>query len=100
MNAPEMSRVYGYIRASTDKQIASPETQRQIIEDYARRLGRSVDRFFVDPGDLGQEVCCSTGRPARNWSLDPRARVTRSLWRGSIGSAARFVGFARILSSG
>ena len=35
MNAEEMSRTYGYIRASTDKQIASPETQRQIIEDYA-----------------------------------------------------------------
>ena len=33
MNAQEMSHVYGYIRASTDKQIASPETQRQIIED-------------------------------------------------------------------
>ena len=49
MTAPEMARVYGYIRASTDKQIASPETQRQIIEDYAKRLGRSVDRYFVDP---------------------------------------------------
>jgi hypothetical protein len=32
MNAQEMSRVYGYIRASTDKQIASPDTQKQIIE--------------------------------------------------------------------
>ena len=27
MNAQEMSRGYGYIRASTDKQITSPETQ-------------------------------------------------------------------------
>ena len=33
MNAQEMADVYGYIRASTDKQIASPETQRQIIEE-------------------------------------------------------------------
>ena len=49
MNAQEMKRVYGYIRASTDKQIASPDTQRQIIEDYAKRLSRSVDRYFIDP---------------------------------------------------
>jgi len=50
-----MSRRYGYIRASTDKQIASPETQRQIIEDYANRRGRSVDRFFVDPAVSGKK---------------------------------------------
>ena len=55
MNAQEMARVYGYIRASTDKQIASPETQRQIIEDYAKRLGRSVDRFFIDPAVSGKK---------------------------------------------
>ena len=55
MNAQEMSRVYGYIRASTDKQIASPETQRQIIEDYAKRLGRSVDRYFIDPAVSGKK---------------------------------------------
>ena len=50
-----MARVYGYIRASTDKQIASPETQRQIIEEYARRLGRTVDRFFIDPAISGKK---------------------------------------------
>jgi DNA invertase Pin-like site-specific DNA recombinase len=55
MNAQEMSRVYGYVRASTDKQIASPETQRQIIEEYAKRLGRSVDRFFIDPAVSGKK---------------------------------------------
>jgi DNA invertase Pin-like site-specific DNA recombinase len=55
MNASEMARVYGYIRASTDKQIASPEPQRQIIEDYARRLGLSVDRYFVDPATSGKK---------------------------------------------
>jgi DNA invertase Pin-like site-specific DNA recombinase len=43
MNAQEMSHIYGYIRASTDKQIASPETQRQIIEEYCRRIERSLD---------------------------------------------------------
>jgi DNA invertase Pin-like site-specific DNA recombinase len=50
-----MHRVYGYIRASTDKQIASPETQKQIIEDYAKRIGKSVDRFFVDPAASGRK---------------------------------------------
>jgi DNA invertase Pin-like site-specific DNA recombinase len=49
-----MRRLYGYIRASTDKQIASPETQKQIIEDYAKRLGRSVDRYFIDPDISGK----------------------------------------------
>jgi DNA invertase Pin-like site-specific DNA recombinase len=54
MKLQEMRRVYGYIRASTDKQIASPETQRQIIDDYAKRLGRGVDRFFIDPAVSGK----------------------------------------------
>ncbi len=31
MNAAEMARIYGYIRASTDKQIASPETQTVLV---------------------------------------------------------------------
>jgi DNA invertase Pin-like site-specific DNA recombinase len=48
-------RVYGYIRASTDKQVASPETQREIIEEYARRLGRTVDAFYVDPATSGKK---------------------------------------------
>jgi DNA invertase Pin-like site-specific DNA recombinase len=55
MNAQEMSHVHGYIRASTDKQIASPETQKQIIEDYARRIGKTVDRYFVDPATSGKK---------------------------------------------
>ena len=55
MNAQEMARVYGYIRASTDKQIASPDTQKQIIDDYARRLGKTVDRYFIDPAVSGKK---------------------------------------------
>ena len=95
MNAKEMARTYGYIRASTDKQIASPQTQRQIIEDYASRLGRSVDRFFIDPAvsgkkslferDAGKELSLilKTGDHVIVARLD---RLSRS-----------FVGFARIL---
>ena len=48
-------RVFGYIRASTDKQIASPETQREIVEEYARRLGRNVDGFYIDPATSGKK---------------------------------------------
>jgi DNA invertase Pin-like site-specific DNA recombinase len=56
MDTPcDRPRIYGYIRASTDKQVASPETQREIIEEYARRLGRSVDVFYVDPATSGKK---------------------------------------------
>jgi DNA invertase Pin-like site-specific DNA recombinase len=47
--------LYGYGRASTDNQVASPETQRQIMEDYAKRLGRHVDRYFIDPAVSGKK---------------------------------------------
>jgi len=95
MNAQEMSRRYGYIRASTDKQIASPETQRQIIEEYANRRGRSVDRFFVDPAVSGKEPL---------FDRDAGKEMLAVLKRGDEVIVARldrlsrsFVGFARIL---
>ena len=86
MTAAEMARVYGYIRASTDKQIASPETQRQIIEDYAGRLGRSVDHFFVDPAVSGKKSLFDR-EAGKELSLILR-RVTASSWPVSIVSAA------------
>jgi DNA invertase Pin-like site-specific DNA recombinase len=55
MNAEEMARVYGYIRASTDKQVASPETQKQIITEYASHLGKKIDDFYVDPASSGKK---------------------------------------------
>ena len=75
MNAQEMARVYGYIRALTDKQIASPETQRQIIEEYARRIGRSVDRFFIDPATSGKKRLHRSRRGPRA-DGDPASRGT------------------------
>src|SRR5580698_8779899 len=47
---------YGYIRASTRKQDMSPETQRRIIEDYARdlRKGGEVLQFFTDPAQYSK----------------------------------------------
>ena len=95
MNAPEMSHVYGYIRASTDKQIASPETQRQIIEDYAKRLGRSVDRFFIDPAVSGKKPLFD-----REAGKDMMAQLKKGdeIIVARLDRLSRsFVGFARIL---
>src|SRR5262249_41862313 len=48
-------RVFGYVRASTSKQIASPETQRQIIEEYCRRIDCSLDAVYADPATSGKK---------------------------------------------
>lgn len=47
-------RVFGYIRMSTDKQAASPETQRTVIKGYlaANNLGDDVT-FFQDSAKSG-----------------------------------------------
>ena len=95
MNAAEMVRVYSYIRASTDKQIASPETQRQIIDDYAKRLGRTVERYFVDPAVSGKKPL---------FDREAGKEMLAQLNKGDEVIVARldrlsrsFVGFARIL---
>ncbi len=95
MNAQEMSRVYGYIRASTDKQIASPDTQKQIIQDYAGRLGRSVDRYFIDPAVSGKKSL---------FDREAGKELSLVLKKGDEVIVARldrlsrsFVGFAKIL---
>jgi DNA invertase Pin-like site-specific DNA recombinase len=97
MNAQEMSHVYGYIRASTDKQIASPETQRQIIEEYAGRLGRSVDRYFIDPATSGKKRLQEreAGRELMTTLLSRDTVIVARLDRLS----RSFIGFAQILDS-
>jgi DNA invertase Pin-like site-specific DNA recombinase len=55
MNASGIARNYGYIRASTDKQVAWPETQRQLIIDYAARIGKTIDFFYIDPATSGKK---------------------------------------------
>jgi len=95
MTTSEGSHVYGYGRASTDRQIASPETQRQMIEDYAKRLGRSVDRFFIDPAVSGKKPL---------FDREAGKELALTLRKGDEVIVARldrlsrsFVGFARIL---
>jgi DNA invertase Pin-like site-specific DNA recombinase len=97
MNAQEMSRVYGYIRASTDRQIASPETQREIIEEYAKRIGRSVDRFFIDPPTSGKKRLHDRDA-GRELMTTLRSRDTVIVARLDRLSRS-FIGFAQILDS-
>jgi DNA invertase Pin-like site-specific DNA recombinase len=97
MNAQEMARVYGYIRASTDKQIASPDTQKQIIEGYARRIGRSVDRFFIDPATSGKKRLHDRDA-GRELMTTLRSRDTVIVARLDRLSRS-FIGFAQILDS-
>ena len=97
MNAAEMARVYGYIRASTDKQIASPETQRQIIEDYAKRIGRSVDRYFIDPATSGKKRL-QVREAGQDLMATLRSRDTVIVARLDRLSRS-FIGFAEILDS-
>ena len=97
MNAKEMAHVYGYIRASTDRQIASPETQRQIIEDYAKRLGRTVDRYFIDPAVSGKKRLHdrNAGR-----ELMATLRVRDTVIVARLDRLSRsFIGFAQILDT-
>ena len=97
MNAQEMCHTYGYIRASTDKQIASPETQRQIIEEYAKRLGRGVDRFFVDPATSGKKKLHDR-EAGREVMATLKSRDTVIVARLDRLSRS-FIGFAHILEA-
>jgi len=97
MTAAEIRRVYGYIRASTDRQVASPETQRQIIEDYARRIGKTVDGFFTDPDMSGKKPLYD--RPAGR-ELMVRLRPRDTVIVARLDRLSRsFLDFARILDT-
>jgi putative DNA-invertase from lambdoid prophage Rac len=52
---PLLGRVWFYGRASTSKQIASPDTQKGIGIEYAARLGRPIDGFYIDPAVSGKK---------------------------------------------
>jgi hypothetical protein len=50
---PTTSRTYGYVRASTVKEVESPEAQAEIIATYCRRIGRRLDEVFSDDAPAG-----------------------------------------------
>ncbi len=94
---PPKPRIYGYVRASTSKQIASPETQRQIIEEYCRRIERSLDHTYADPATSGKkslfertagQELATTLRKGDHVVVARLDRLSRS-----------FIGFARILDA-
>jgi DNA invertase Pin-like site-specific DNA recombinase len=91
-----MPRRYGYIRASLDKQIASPETQRRLIEEYAARSGKRIDAFYVDPDSSGSKPLCDREAGAR---LMTDLDKDDELYVARLDRISRsFVDFARILS--
>lgn len=58
-------KICGYIRASTSKQIASPETQRQIIVEHCARQGLGEEvAFYIDAATTSHKDLYS--RPAGN----------------------------------
>jgi DNA invertase Pin-like site-specific DNA recombinase len=46
-------QTYGYVRASTVKDVESPEAQAEIIATYCRRIGRRLDDVFSDDAPSG-----------------------------------------------
>src|SRR5262249_7408175 len=95
--APAKPRVFGYVRASTSKQIASPETQRQIIEEYCRRIERTLEHVYADPATSGKKSL---------FERTAGVELATALRKGDHVVVARldrlsrsFIGFARILEA-
>jgi DNA invertase Pin-like site-specific DNA recombinase len=49
-----MKRIYGYLRASTDRQDASVPAQRQAIIEFAQREHLEVADWYTDDGVSGK----------------------------------------------
>jgi putative DNA-invertase from lambdoid prophage Rac len=52
---PLLGRVWVYGRASTSMQIASPDTQMGIAREYAAKIGRTIDGFYIDKAVSGKK---------------------------------------------
>jgi putative DNA-invertase from lambdoid prophage Rac len=92
-----VTRVFAYVRASTSKQVESPETQRGIIEAYCRRHELEISGFYVDPAKSGALPMLQ--RPAGREML-------KAMGTGDVVVIARldrisrsFIDFGRILES-
>jgi DNA invertase Pin-like site-specific DNA recombinase len=48
-------RVFGYLQASYSEEIGTPDIQKQIIEEYARRHQFQVDDWYLDPATEGRK---------------------------------------------
>jgi hypothetical protein len=91
------TKVYGYIRVSTDRQALSPAVQRETCLATARRLGLEIGSWFQDApvqdpdgswNDAQSGRVPLADRPAKNWSPDSRRGTRSSSPRSTARSAA------------
>ena len=47
------SRTFAYVRGSIDPEVETMETQKAVIADYCRRIGRPIDGWYVDRAEAG-----------------------------------------------
>lgn len=87
--------LYGYARASKDKQTESPETQRHLIESFMKARGLEIDGWFIDPASCGDKSL---------WERKAGAELINRLRHGDSIVVLRldrlsrsFINFARIL---
>jgi putative DNA-invertase from lambdoid prophage Rac len=91
------ARVWVYARASTSQQIASPDTQIGIAKEYAAKIGREIDGFYVDRAVTGKKPMFERGAGKE---LMAEARPGDILIVAKLDRLARsFIDFVNILSS-
>jgi DNA invertase Pin-like site-specific DNA recombinase len=97
MKTETRTRTYGYIRASTDKQIASPSTQEGIIRAYCARIDRPLDGLYVDPDSSGKLHMIQ--REAGGQLMEVLRRNDHVVVARMDRLTRSFIGFARILET-
>lgn len=86
-----------YGRASRDHQIASPDTQKRICEEFMLRLGKKIDGFFLDPATHSKMPMWD--RPAGK-ELMAQLRKDDTLVALRLDRLSRsFIGFAKLLET-
>ena len=79
-------QVFGYCRASSKKQVESPDTQKEMKKKYAVFNNLGDVSFFIDPATSGK-VAWQSGKRARTCSTS-YARVITSSSRSSTARSA------------
>lgn len=90
-------RLWAYIRASTDKQMASPETQKALLCERAQAMGRIIDGFYVDKAVSGKKPVMEREAASRLF-VDMKPGDTILVARLDRFSRS-FIDFAKILQS-
>ncbi len=93
----EEGKLLAYIRASTDRQVASPETQKAILCERAQAMGRLIDGFYIDKATSGKKPVMER-EAARKMFIDMKPGDTILVARLDRFSRS-FIDFAKILQS-